>query len=225
MQSSEVIDLIWWLITFKGQIKVKKQSRKSRIFHLVWQITRKNPLKIKGFNRFCRSTLYPITYSCSFGHKFSLKKCPSIALVRPKFLRGVITVLLHCDKLTTPPSNWKSWLSGIWRLIFCFQVYWYASTNFVGNSGIWNSLGNEDVLAKQNWNFLMWIQIQNCWHVQVSWCVHILRFNCSSFIIQYLLLELLYLRIKLRAVVSKNNLNLWLTEWIFNFPLWKNYEK
>ena len=53
-------------------------------------------LEIKVFNRFCRSTLYPITYSCWFGHKFSFKKCPSIALVRPKFLRGVITVLRHC---------------------------------------------------------------------------------------------------------------------------------
>jgi putative IMPACT (imprinted ancient) family translation regulator len=31
------------LITFKGQIKVKKQSRKSKFLHLVWQITRKNP--------------------------------------------------------------------------------------------------------------------------------------------------------------------------------------
>jgi hypothetical protein len=31
------------LITFIGQIKVKNQSRKSEILHLVWQITRKNP--------------------------------------------------------------------------------------------------------------------------------------------------------------------------------------
>ena len=28
----------------------------------------------------------------------SFKKCPFIALVRPKFLRGVINVLLHCDR-------------------------------------------------------------------------------------------------------------------------------
>jgi hypothetical protein len=36
------------LITFRGQIKVKKQSRRSKILHLVCQITRKNP-KNKSF--------------------------------------------------------------------------------------------------------------------------------------------------------------------------------
>jgi hypothetical protein len=38
------------LITFRGQIKVKKQSRKSKILHPVWQIRRKT-LKKKKFSR------------------------------------------------------------------------------------------------------------------------------------------------------------------------------
>ena len=52
LQLSKVIDLICLLkkvksvlITFGGQIKVKNQSSKSEILHLVWQITRKNPKK------------------------------------------------------------------------------------------------------------------------------------------------------------------------------------
>ena len=43
--------------------KGKKQSRRSKILHLVWQITRKT-LKIKVYKRSCRSTLYPISSSC-----------------------------------------------------------------------------------------------------------------------------------------------------------------
>ena len=31
------------MITFRGQINAKKQSRKSKILHLVWQMTRKDP--------------------------------------------------------------------------------------------------------------------------------------------------------------------------------------
>jgi hypothetical protein len=44
------------LITFRGQIKVKKESRKSKILHPVWQIAKKNP-KNKSFQEILQEHL------------------------------------------------------------------------------------------------------------------------------------------------------------------------
>ena len=48
------------MITYRGQIKVKKQSKKNRILHPVWQMTRKKTLEIMFSRDFARCPTWPV---------------------------------------------------------------------------------------------------------------------------------------------------------------------
>ena len=136
------------MITFRGQKKVKENSLERVKFFIWFDKLQEKPLKIKIFNRICRSDWYPITSSCSFRLKFFIKKFPSIALVCPLFLRRS---LLFCCTVLFYPLNFNpllissSWLRAKLALTWMGQLEyhtWHTYQYLLSYSDTYNILLN-----------------------------------------------------------------------------------
>ena len=137
------------MITFRDQIKVKKQSRRSKILHPVGKWQEKNP-KID----FARGPTWHVHPTVDLAWNFH-KKYPFVFLFPWIFPRGVITVFLHCaispyyssisnflSQLQTSSQynctkgcHWNpcsTWLCTSWASFFLFKTsfIWSYSEHF-----------------------------------------------------------------------------------------------
>ena len=108
------------MITFRGQIKVKKQSRKSKILHPVWQITRKKP-KNKSFQEILRhSFCNPPSFQLKRLIKFTFQElwwcdvtCTICASHKVFLIKVLLSAILHSlyngpGQLWISKYSWKS---------------------------------------------------------------------------------------------------------------------
>ena len=87
------------MITFRGTIRVKKQSRKSKILHSVWQITRKNP-KNKGFREILQEPLISNYIQLLIWPYIFIKKIPLCCPTLHYIFEGG-SLLTFCTVLST----------------------------------------------------------------------------------------------------------------------------